>query len=118
MTFSEVCEAKSVKRSCQEKARTVQHKLAFDTNVELSPVLFELPSVKASTVGREAKIEAVVARQVLWRLGALAPSEVGGRAYDGHPQVGANSNSYHIFSTSSPGRMPASTCCATMLVNP
>src|SRR5437660_118428 len=97
MAFSEVGEAKSFERSCQQKAGTVEHKLAFDTNVELSPILFELPCVKAATVGREAKIEAVVARQVLWRLGALALSEVGRRAYHGHPQIGANSNSYHIL---------------------
>src|SRR5215212_5542760 len=97
MAFSEVGESKSLERSCQQKSRTVEHKLAFDTNVELSPVLFELPSVKAATVGRQAKIEAVVVRQVLWRLRALAPSEVGGRAYHGHPQVGANSNGYHIL---------------------
>src|SRR5436190_13785072 len=97
MAFSEVGEAKSFERSCQEKARTVQHKLAFDTNVELSPVLFELPCVNAAPVGRQSKVEAVVAREVLWRLGALALSEVGGRAYDRHPQVGANSNGYHIL---------------------
>ena len=48
-------------------------------------------------MGRQAKVEAVVARQVLGRLRSLALGEVGGRAYDGHPEVGANPNSYHIL---------------------
>jgi hypothetical protein len=78
MSFREVRKAKTFERSFQEEARAIEHKLPLDTNVELSPVLFELPRVEAATVSRQAKIEAVVVRQVLRCLGPLARGEVGG----------------------------------------
>ena len=118
MSFREVRKAKTFERSFQEEARAIEHKLALDTNVELSPVLFELPRVEAATVSRQAKIEAVVVRQVLRCLGPLALGEVGGRAYHGHLEVGLTRTAIISFATSSPGRMPASTCCATMFVSP
>ena len=56
MSFREVRKAKTFKRSFQKEARAIEHKLPLDTNVELSPVLFELPRVKAAAVGRKAKV--------------------------------------------------------------
>ena len=97
MSFREVRKAKTFKRSFQKEAGAIEHKLPLDTNVELSPVLFELPRIEAAAVSRQAKIKAVVVGQVLRRLGPLALGEVGGRAYHGHPEVGANPNSYHIL---------------------
>src|SRR5215212_5351341 len=97
MPLGEVGQAEALERCFQQEGRTVEHKLAFNANVELSPVLFELPCVKASAVGRQSKVEAILVRQILWRLGSLALSEIGGGAYDRHPQVGTNPNSYHIL---------------------
>ena len=71
MSFREVRKAKTFKRSFQKEAGAIEHKLPLDTNVELSPVLFELPRVEAATVSRQAKIEAVVVRQVRGVLGRL-----------------------------------------------
>ena len=60
MALGEVRQAEALERSFQEEARAVKHKLAFNTNVEFSPVLLELPSVKAATVGRQTQVETVV----------------------------------------------------------
>jgi hypothetical protein len=68
MPLGEVGQAKALERCFQQEARAVEHKLAINTNIELSPVLFELPCVKASAVGRQSKVEAIVVRQILWRL--------------------------------------------------
>jgi hypothetical protein len=97
MSFREIGKAKALERSFKEEARAVEYKLSLDTNVELAPVFFEFPRVEAATVGGQAKIEAVVAIQVLRSHGPFAFGEIGRRAYDGNPKVGTDPNSYHIL---------------------
>ena len=62
MALSKIGKVQAFERSFQEKASAVEDKLALDANVHLSPVLLKLPRVQAAAVGRQAKIEAVVAR--------------------------------------------------------
>ena len=81
----------------EEEARAIEYKLPFDTNVDLSPVLLELPSVQAAAMGRQAKVEAIVLSQILGCLWPLAFGEVGRRAYDRHPEVGTDAHRYHVL---------------------
>jgi len=97
MSFGQKREAQTFERSLQEETRAVEDELPFDSDVEFSSVLFELPSIQAATVGRQPKVQAVVVHQVLGRPGPLAPCQVGGRAHNGHPEIGANSNGDHIL---------------------
>ena len=97
MSFGQEREAQTFERSLQEETRAVEDELPFDSDVEFSSVLFELPSIQAATVGWQPKIQAVVVHQVLGRLGPLVPCQVGGRTHNGHPEIRANSNGDHIL---------------------
>ena len=78
MSFGEVGESEPLNCSFQKEPCAIEHKLPLDPDVDLSAILFELPHVEAATVGRQAKVEAVVAGQVLRRFRPLAFDEVGG----------------------------------------
>ena len=97
VSLGQVRKAQTFERSLQEKTRAVEHELPFDTNVEFAPVLFELPCVQAAAMGRQAQVEAVVAGQILGRLGPLAFGKVRWRADDSHAEVGTDPNGYHIL---------------------
>jgi len=77
MSLGKIGKAQALERSVQEKARAVEDKLPLDSNVDLSPVLLELPSVQAAAMGWQAKVEAIVLSQILGCLWLLALGEVG-----------------------------------------
>ena len=97
MSLGKIGKAQALERSVQEKARAVEDKLPLDSNVDLAPVLLQLPSVQATTMGRQAKVEAIVLSQILGCFWPLAFGEVGRRAYDRHPEVGTDAHRYHVL---------------------
>jgi hypothetical protein len=52
MSFGEVGQPETLERALEKKAGAVEHKLSLDTDVEVSAILLELPSVQAAAVRR------------------------------------------------------------------
>ena len=52
MSFGEVGQPETLERALEEKAGAVEHELSVDTDVEVSTILLELPSVQAAAVRR------------------------------------------------------------------
>ena len=52
MSLGEVGQPETLECTLEEKARAVEHKLSLDTDVEVSTILLELPSVQAAAVRR------------------------------------------------------------------
>src|SRR5215471_9012923 len=97
MAFGQVGQAMPFERPLEQEARAVEHKLSFDTNVEPSSLLFELPHVETTAVRWQAKVEAIVVRQVRGCLRPLALGEIRGRSDDSHPKVGPDPHCNHVL---------------------
>ena len=117
MPLHHIGESKAVQRRAQQCARVIEHQLAVDAHIQRASVLLEFPDIDAA-MARQAQVDAAVAGQLLRRARLLARSKIGGRTDDRHAQVRPTRTATMSRSTSSPGRMPASYCAATMLLKP
>ena len=52
VSFGEIGQPETLERALEENAGAVEHKLSLDTDVEVSAILLELPSVQAAAVRR------------------------------------------------------------------
>ena len=62
----QICEAQPRQGRIQSQRKGVEHQLPFDPDLQLAPVLLELPGIDPP-VSWQAQIDAVVRRQLLRR---------------------------------------------------
>ena len=94
--LGQVGEAEAGDRRFEAEVGGGEHELALDPHPEFPAAFLELPGVEAA-IGRQAQVDAAVERQVARGARPRAVGEVGGRADDRHPHVGADAHRDHVL---------------------